>query len=65
MFFLVCNNGGREGGVGRERERAGCFTLIFILISSCGCKCSVPLPHGTVGLSGVIMAFLLHTCSDD
>ena len=36
----------------RERDRAGCFTLIVFLMS-CGCKCSVALPLGAVGWSAV------------
>ena len=35
-----------------ERERAGCFTLIFFLIS-CANECSVALPHNAVGWSAV------------
>ena len=31
----------------RERERAGCFTFIVVLMS-CDCYCSVGLPHGAV-----------------
>ena len=31
-------------------ERAGCFTLIGILMS-CDIYCSVALPHGSMGLS--------------
>ena len=30
----------------------GCFTFIVFLIS-CGCYCSLPLPHGAVGRSEV------------
>ena len=33
-----------------ERERAGCFTLIFFLMS-CDCYCYVALPHGAIGCS--------------
>ena len=33
-------------------ERAGCFTLIVSLMS-CGCLCSLSLPHGAVGWSAV------------
>ena len=40
-------------------ERAGCFTLIGILLPS-DCLCSVPLPYSAVGLS-VIVEFLGHT----
>ena len=35
-----------------EEERAGCFTLIVILMSG-GCYCSLPLPHVTGGWSAV------------
>ena len=34
------------------RKRAGCFALIMYLLS-CGCYCSVSLPHGVMGLSVV------------
>ena len=37
---------------GRVRERAGCFTFIFLLMSG-DCYCSVSLPHGVVGWSVV------------
>ena len=37
--------------VSRE-ERAGCLTLIVLLVSW-WCKCPVALPHGNVGLSAV------------
>ena len=33
-----------------EEERAGCFTLIVLLMS---CDCCVALPHSTVGWSAV------------
>ena len=35
-----------------EEKRAGCFALIFFLMSG-DCKCSVTLPHGAVDLSAV------------
>ena len=34
------------------RERAGCFTLIVVLMS-CQCWCSVVLPHCAMGWSAV------------
>ena len=45
VSFLVCNHL-------EEEERAGCFAFI-VLRMSCYCKCSVNLPHGTVGWSAV------------
>ena len=35
-----------------EEKRTGCFTLDVFLLS-CGCYCSVPLPHGAMGWSVV------------
>ena len=35
-----------------EEERAGCFTLIVILVS-CGYQCSRSLPHGAMQRSSV------------
>ena len=52
VFFLVLLNNFAE-----EERGAGCF-ILFLL--SRGCKCSVTLPHGAVGLS-VIVAFPGHT----
>ena len=44
----------------REREGAGCLTLI-VFLSSCGCWCPVSLPRGTlVGLHFVIVALPDH-----
>ena len=44
-LFKFCNHIDGE-------ERAGCFNSIVILMS-CGCWCSVVLPHGTMGWSAV------------
>ena len=33
-------------------KRAGCFTL-FVLLMSCGCYCSIALPHSAMGLSAL------------
>ena len=47
VFFLVLHHLDKE-------ERAGCFTLIFFLISySCDCWCFLTLPRGAVGWSAV------------
>ena len=35
-----------------EEEKAGCFAFKVLQVS-CYCKCSVALPHGTVGWSAV------------
>ena len=35
-----------------QSSRWGCFTLIVFLMS-CGCYCSLPLPHIDVGWSAV------------
>ena len=34
------------------RKRAGCFVL-FVVLVSCGCYCSVALPHCAEGWSAV------------
>ena len=36
-----------------EEENDSCFALIVFLMS-CGCKCSVALPHDAVDLSAVV-----------
>ena len=59
-----------------EEERAGCFAFI-VFPMSCYCKCSVTLPHGSVGCSAVcdcgiscsyslfIHLYVLYICSRD
>ena len=37
----------------RKRERDSCLLCFYCLSDVCYCKCSVPLPHGAVGLSAV------------
>ena len=61
MPFLFCNHLDGE-------RRVGCFTLIAFLIS-CGCKCSVALPHCTMGWfavrdCGVSYSYLLAFLDD-
>ena len=41
-----------RGRIEREREKAGCFTLIVFLLS-CDYSCSLALPHDAVGWSAV------------
>ena len=44
-----------------EEENDSCFALIVFLMS-CGCKCSVALPHDAVDLSAVVsVVFLVYT----
>ena len=39
-----------------KEENDSCFALIAFLMP-CDCQCSVPLPHGAVGLSAVVSVF--------